>query len=306
MEQAFGALFPQLPRGLRFFPELSPVPPPACNLINDMLPVWQERLAELLQCAGFGRRQKAETFFRQYPALLTCRGTLTDITQKPYEDITAFEYAVKVKDSYFVKKVVEFLETYQGKDKYEIAADLLKQFDRHFSEERLASVNGFIEASNAWRDAYPERSWDKRNYHFVRDIGGAQAHFEAHILQRYCNLTPFTPLPKFDEPDLPESLWFYNWSGGRTDSLLITSPGSTGNFALLRRGGRAAGSAGRSAGVAWTCRLLDIDCAAVDALDKARTTDLLALRARLVSILAPMDSIEAHAPTPGYSFADPS
>lgn len=92
---------------------------------------------DLLHCAGFGMRTKAETTFSAYRRSLLWRGKLTDIAKETYEDITAFEYAVMVKDSHFVRKVVDFLEKYQGEDKREIVANLLEQFDRYFSEERL-------------------------------------------------------------------------------------------------------------------------------------------------------------------------
>ena len=277
---------------------------PCPKLIKENL------LTELLHCVGFGMRAKAKTIFMGYPELLLRRGTLTDIAKSTYEEITAFEYAVKAKDSYFVRNVINFLETYHDKDRHEIAADLLKQFDSRFSEECLASVNGFIEACNAWRTAFPNRTVPEQDYHFVQDVGGSQAHFEAHILQRYCNLTPFYPLPKFDEPALLENLSLANWGRGQVDSLLTQAPGGAGGFTLIR--GRAEFRAwrarGRAVDVGWDPVVagLEIDCTAVDALDKARTADLLSLRAQLEKLQSPVDSLESHAPTPGCSSSVPS
>lgn len=298
-ELAFGAVFPQLPPRLGFFPPHPSIPDSVCSSINDMLPIWQERLARLLDCAGFGRRQEAETLFKEFPALLKCRGTLTDIAKKTYEDITAFEYVVQVKDAYFARKVVDFLETYQGEDKMELAADLLKQFERSFSEDSLSSVTEFINACKTWFGTYAKQTDEEKERDFVQVVGEAQASFEAHILQEYCHPDrSFIPTPKFNEPDLTEFLSIYNPKSFRRISLLTTSPGVTGNSALLRGNSDEPILGGGGAG--WMVAVfVEIDCDAMDALDKARTADLLALRGRLVSIVTPVGSLELHAHTPG-------
>ncbi|KTD44714.1 hypothetical protein [Legionella quateirensis] len=269
-------------------------------------------LEDLLHYAGFGMRTKAETIFRIYPSLLVWRGKLTDIAKMTYEKITAFEYAVLVKDSYFVRKVVDFLETYHGEDKRELVTNLLEQFDRCFNRERLAAVNGFIEASDAWRAAFLTRNWPDRDRHFVQDVGESQAKFPAHILQEYCHPTrSFEPTPKFSEAELPECLDFYNCNNRAMASLLAYSPGGTSNFALLRaaRCGGVGGTGGNRD--VWERAGqqqgdLEIDCVAMDALDRARTTDLLALRERLAAILTADDSLTPNAPMPGCSSSVPS
>lgn len=293
-EKAIKALLPQIGKSPAFFKPN--------RVISEMLPILEARFAKLLYCVGHGQRMEAEQLFKAGPGLLLWRGNLTDIAKKTYEDSTVFEYAVKVKDSYFVRKVINFLETYQGKERKEIVADLLEQFDRSFNEERLASVNGFIEASNAWRAAFPNRTWDERDRHFVQDVGEAQAKFPAHILQEYCHPTrSFDPTPQFNEAELPESLDFCNWNSGSTPTLLITSPGVSGNFTLIR------GDALRAAvGGLWFRVPLEVDCAAVDALDKARTVDLLELRKRLAAVLTVKDSHELHEPALSCSSSVPS
>ncbi|CAM3016535.1 hypothetical protein [Legionella worsleiensis] len=245
-------------------------------------------------------RTKAETIFKIYPSFLVLRSTLTDIAKMTYENITAFEYAVLVKDSYFVRKVVDFLETYKGEDKSEIVTNILEQFDRCFSNGRLAVVHGFLEASNAWCADFPNRTLEERVHHLVEDVGEAQAKFPAHILQEYCHpIRAFDPIPKFSEAELPESLNFYNWNCLQTTSILVSSPGVSGDFALLR-------GEKEDAQVGWPMpdrdrrarRSLVIDCAALDALDKARTADLLDLRVRLVSIQTADDFLELNTPIP--------
>lgn len=303
-ESILNTLLIQLGKNPGFFKSKSPEDP-VPSVIDPMLPIWQDRLAILLDCAGFGRRLEAESLFKAFPALLLWRGKLTDIAKKTYENITAFEYAVKAKDSYFARKVVNFIETYQGNDRREVAEDLLEQFDRSFSKERLASVNGFIEASNTWCTTYPKRTWSEIDKHFILDVGESQTHFEAHILQRYCNLGSFDSMPQFNEPDLPENLSFHNMNGDHTDSLLTNSPGGVGNFVLVRTGEWMGKVHGRS----WSKfpSNLKVDCAAVVALDKARTADLLELRERLVSIiLKSVDSLESDVSMPSCSSSYPN
>ena len=173
---AYNALLPTLrEKPCCFKSQDEPFP----SVIEEML------LSQLLFCAGFGRRREAESIYKEYSVLLLRCGRLLDIAKNNYENITAFEYAVKAKDSHFVRMVVEFIETYQGKDRNEIAANLLTQFERTFSNERLASVNRYIEACIAWRAAYSNRSLLENDKHFAQDVSASQADFEAHILQEY-------------------------------------------------------------------------------------------------------------------------
>lgn len=259
------------------------------------IPIWEERASvKLLDCVSFGRRREAATYFNAWPGLLVWRGTLTDIAHNTYENIAAFEYAVLVKDSYFVRDVIDLLEVYQGENRHRIVADLIKQFDKYFSEERLAAVTRFINACDAWRTAIRGHIWHEDRYHFVQGIVQAQKRFPAHVLQEYCHPDrSFGRVPEFNESSLPEELSFCHFGTGLSGSLLTEPPGVAGNAALLRAGGKVAWLvAGQAEGI--FDRFLAKDCAAMEALDKARTAELLRLRARLLSILTPPNSPESH------------
>lgn len=249
------------------------------HLIKDHI------FADLLYYAGFGKRTKAKDIIMAYPEFLLRRGNLIDISRTTYEDITVFAYAVKVKDSHLVKKIVDFLETYQGHDKNKIVTDLLKQFDCSFNPELLSSVSEFIEACNTLDANAPNLTYDEMYLFFIQSIGKAQTHFTAHVLQEYCHpFRSFKPEPKFNETNLPENLSFYNWNGPKSDdSLLTTSPGIAGNFVLLR-GKLPHYAAGRDMVFTADMDNLKDDCVALYALDRARTTDLLLLRNRLMLI----------------------
>ena len=104
-------------------------------------------------------------------------------------------------------------------------------------------------------------------------------------------------MPKFNEAELPENIDFFNWYNVG-QSLLMNPPGVSSNFVLIR--GSSTDVVFGQAFRPWG-ELYKIDCAAVNALDKARTSDLLALRERLALMLTAEDSHELHAPAPGCS-----
>lgn len=259
---------------------------------------------------GFGMRTKAETIFKSYPKSLLRRFTFTDIAKDNYENSTVFEYAVRVKDSYFVKKVVNFLETYPGEDRYEIVTSLIEQFDKCFSEQQLASVTRFINACQAWATASGDsdnRSLAERDEALIQNIGESQAKFPAHILHEYCHTTNlFDPTLSFSKDELPECLNFYHGTNYTMESLLVFSPGVLSNFALLCYFTGVVGVFSlkrKDDGLFWGTDCLQQNSAAMKALDAARTTDLSKLKERLVSIRMAENSHESQPPvaTTGFS-----
>lgn len=216
------------------------------------------------------------------------------------------------KDYYFVKKVVEFLETTQDKLKFQLTATLGKQFSSHFSTARLPSLGRFFRAFRSWCQAERNLTVDKENNKlFLEVVGEAQAHLEAHILQRYCHPTsPLRQTSTLNEDDLPEDLLFnYRFGEGKKDSLiaslLSTSPGVDGDFVLLR-GDRTKGCIGSLYFTQEDIRYLHKDILALEALDKALTTGLMKLDERMVLIMKSRSSPESHVPMPGGSSPVPS
>jgi len=265
------------------------------EVLDSKSPRLQEKLIRLLRCAGFGGRLEAETIFKETPALLLMRGDLTDMPGKSYTDITAFEYVVRAKDVYFFRRVLNFLEPYEGKDKSKIIVDLLAQFNRSFSEDCLASISGFNEAYDFWC----RRPRHERPEHFVQDLGEAQVHLEAHILQAYCHpTTSFNYNPDFIKNDLPESFTFKDLHRSCLRSLLSTSPGCKGDFVLGRTYEAAAvGNPGED-----TCAVgqqIGMDCSRLANMDKELTAELLILKARLEDMAK--NALELDASTPDDS-----
>ncbi|KTD35593.1 hypothetical protein Lmor_1040 [Legionella moravica] len=73
-EKSLKALLPQIEK-LPFF--FKPI-----RVIKDMLPIWEDRFAKLVDCVGYGRRLEAEKLFKVGPGLLLWRGNLTDLAKK--------------------------------------------------------------------------------------------------------------------------------------------------------------------------------------------------------------------------------
>ncbi|MGQ3892332.1 hypothetical protein [Legionella sp. CNM-4043-24] len=325
---ALRALSPREGKRVGFFHEMkAPLPAP-------MSPLWQEMLARLLHCAGFGLREEAATIFKDYPGILLWRGNLTDFSGKTYENITAFEYAVKAKDACFIEHVVCFLEHYSGQHKIALAQELIEQFSGSFNENRLDSVDKFIKAVAEWCKEFPTLFWsepdatsdsvevqDWDNYvspsyqhiangyqRCVELVGGAQAQFEAHILQRYCNLESFYPLPTFNETSLPEQIQIVNWYSEQNEPLIpVMPPGAARTFIIVRAGWSEGAHTDRVRMGEFEDEIatdpeqtefyddLTFDCEALDALDKARTAQLLMLKARLELIIQPENRPETEA-----------
>lgn len=251
------------------------------------------QLAGLLSCAGFSRRAEAETIFKPHPVLLTACGSLTDNTKTTYPSISAFGYVVMKKDIFFIKKVADFLEVYEGEDKSELMQNLLAQFQEHFNEDLLKSVQNFISICKTLKEL-PSRNEEEiaqRDKFFIEEVGSAQTQFEAHILHLYCSGQMGLFGFDFKESGLPEDLSFLHFpldgSVGKR-SLNDLTPGPSDHFALVTKNRTVFGLSKTSysqffGGIG---HFLQNDCNQLVTWDKELTSAMLKLKDRFELIAA--------------------
>lgn len=135
-------------------------------------------------------------------------------------------------------------------------------------------------------------NFDKWNYHQQVEawmkVGKAQREVPAHIAHEYCRPDrSFSPLPSFNEENLPRTLAFDNRTGIAGKSWFPLSSSSSGldfDFALMR-GSRERGmwqvARGASAGEAVDEAVAVVDLASVRHLDEVRIADLTQSRENL-------------------------
>jgi hypothetical protein len=254
-------------------------------------PIVQKLQAQkFLHCVARGQQKEAEDLLKANPDanFLLEEGTFTDYSGRTF-NCTAYEYAYWAKD----KHMLRMLEQYIVQDEATkeellnrctaieahglnyLQHDIPITGSKHFDLQPLETAyNEYIKAHDAWRDTNFSNAGEAALVTAWMNVGMAQRELPTHYVNEYFRKErSFDPLPKFDEPDLPREITFYNYNTGRVESLFplkISATAGLGvDFAFGQRarwgGFGTRGGARRGAGH---------DLAAVSRLDAIRTEDL--------------------------------
>ncbi len=264
---------------------------------------------KLLLQVMHGEQEKARKILKRHPGLLEMTGEATDYSGRKF-NTTAFRYALWALDTrYMCNMMLDCLpDSPQGEA---IKQALLMQLKAHEQDGVLYKLNGvtiheahydfspLIEALetyvNNFDDWYAANNFDAVRNQWYKVVGLAQLYVPAHVAQHYCDPDEsFGPTPQFNKKTFKRALEFYNYVT-RKHEFWFTAVSSTSglgvNFGIMRAT-RAAGCVGGVEAFPLGRGALStrVDLAAVTALCKVRTLDLVLLMQRLEGLVKKLDA----------------
>lgn len=249
---------------------------------------------KLLLQVMHGEQDKAEEILKRHPELLEMTGEATDYSGRTF-NTTAFRYALWALDTRYMCNMMLDCLPYSPQGKA-IKQALLTQFKAHEQDGVLYKLNGvtihemhydfspLIEALQTYVNNYHDWSatnnFDAMTNQWAKVVGLAQRYVPAHVAQHYCDPDEsFDPTPQFNKKTFKRALGFYNYITDKREFWFAPVSSTSGlgvNFGIFR----ALRSRGwRGAHASLLASLLDL--AAMTALCKVRTLDLVPLMQRL-------------------------
>jgi hypothetical protein len=226
---------------------------------------------------AYGEQEQAEMILREDPTLLLEKGEITDYSDRTFKGITAFQYALWALDRHMWTMILKYLPPEEAAKQLRDHVDNKKAYkDMHGDYYDFAPL---IDAMQTYVNNCENRTDNHNLKHWSDVVGGAQLLVPAHVANEYCRADrSFDPTPTFKEDMLPRSLSFDNYIIPADSHWYISRLGL--NFAVLRSASECASAAGRMA--MWD-RLARTDLAALPALCKVRTDELIELKQQLLN-----------------------
>jgi len=177
-----------------------------------------------------GEQDKAEAMLRSKPALASYSGTVTDLSERRFTNITAFQYALWAMDWHMWTMLLKYLSKPEAAAQARALEEDGTEYGNHFDLNELPqALDTYIKHYNSWDNSM-------RTKHWCKVVGRAQRQLPAHVVNEYCRLDrSFRHTPTFTETSLPRTRAIYvnkpddEWfsvvySGGRIgDSFAVAS-----------------------------------------------------------------------------------
>ncbi len=228
-------------------------------------------VTQFLRLVAEGEQDKAEALLSANPALALASGSVTDLSERRFANITAFQYALWAMDWHMWTMLLKYLPKPEAAAQARALEADGTEHGAHFNLNELPQVlNTYIENYNSWDDSMRAHQWCKV-------VGGAQRRLPAHVVNEYCRPDrSFHPTPTFTDTRLPrtraidEYVWDNEWFSADVWVIGVSA-------AIL---GAWDTPVGRPEGVgAWeTCK---VDLAALQSLSTVRTQQLESLLSAL-------------------------
>jgi hypothetical protein len=172
---------------------------------SDQKTVEQTAVNELLKHVAEGEQDKAEKMLEKNPELLLSPGIVTDLSERKFEKVTAFQYALWAMDWRMWEMIQGYLPEEEQAKQFSIwnskeGKDL--PHGKHFSLQPLIDeLQIYVDqADKVWN--YDQQATD----HWCKKVGGQQKRLPAHVVNEYCYpRRSFDPCPEFKEKVLPRS-----------------------------------------------------------------------------------------------------
>jgi hypothetical protein len=257
----------------------------------------QKMANKLLLQVMHGEQEKAAKILKLHPELLTMTGTATDYSGRTFET-TAFRYALWALDTRYmcnmmldclpyseegevIKQALLTQYRAQARDGLDYKLNGVTIHETHYDFSPIkAALQIYIINYTDWED---NENLDAMTHQWSRVVGLAQRYVPAHVAQHYCDPDEsFHPTPSFNKKTFVRSLEFHNDFKHQNEFWFAPFSPTSGlgvDFGILRLWSRARGVWAERLGM-WTAGA-HVDLAALTALCKVRTGDLVPLRQRL-------------------------
>lgn len=173
---------------------------------------YAKDVSQLLLHVVRGEQDEAEAMLKAKPLLAQLSGDITDLSDRKFTNITAFQYAYWAVDVFMCEMIVGLRRVKQG-DSYAYeqkpapylseaaAAAQIAAWECHTDANKHGknfSFNRLLTAYDDLEKHWDNWGWGKIEQHWCTVIGEAQRKLPAHVIQEYT--TPeraFDPLPTF-------------------------------------------------------------------------------------------------------------
>lgn len=177
-----------------------------------------EKIEGFLKHVVKGEQDKAEEVLKKIPGLALKKGTVMDLSQREFKNISGFQYALWALDWHMWRMLLKYI------DKEEAAFQLRElekkgtAYGKHFNLQPLIeALNTYVRNQEAWNNKvdFPKREW-----YLCHRIGSNQLLLPVHIVNEYCHPDrPFFPPPQFTEKTLPRSTELFVGRGEDRNAL---------------------------------------------------------------------------------------
>ena len=168
--------------------------------IKEPPPMPSKALGQLLQFVVEGEQDKAEALIRENKNLLLHAGTVTDLSNREFKQITAFQYALWALDWHMWRMIQKYLPREAQAKQLQMLETQGTEHDKHFS------LRGLIDTLQMYVDKF--YSWDssQRDNYWIKVVGGEQKQLPVHVVNEYCRGDrAFEPCPSEWKSKLPRT-----------------------------------------------------------------------------------------------------
>lgn len=179
-------------------PKTMPITPTPKAYIPS--PRTKSQITQIFKHIGYGEQDLAETMLVDNPKLTLLHGDLTDCSQRTWQNITAYQYALLALDYHMWNMLHKYMDT----------KEIRAQLEELNSNATLNEEGWAIKAT--WTTKWPSIGWislikalDKyiEKYDgniWYQQVGGAQLMLPAHVINEYSHPSrPFYPCPTWGD-----------------------------------------------------------------------------------------------------------
>jgi hypothetical protein len=147
-----------------------------------------------------GEQEKAEALLKANSSLALSKGTVTDLSERTFKNITAFQYAVWALDWHMWRMLLKYMSPEAATMQFQELEDKGTAHGKHFSLSPLIEVlNTYVKNYDAWGGGRCQAHWQ-------RQVGSRQRLLPMSVVNEYCHPNrSFVPVPRFEEVGLRRS-----------------------------------------------------------------------------------------------------
>ena len=181
------------------------------EIVDNIIYSIPLELTKFLTHVVKGEQSQAEKMLKKNRHLALAPGTITDHTERTFNNITGFQYAVWALDWHMWRMIQKYLpkEAAQSQALGFTTGPWVKQHGVQTNWQNLLDAYKYY--LDNYSNLFKASKWTELHNIWLKQIGGSQKLLPMHVFHEYCHPDrPFDPVPDFTKGSLPRSLpdWF--------------------------------------------------------------------------------------------------
>jgi hypothetical protein len=133
------------------------------------------------------------------------KGAITDLSGRPFENITGFQYALWALDWSMWTMLLKYLSPEKAASQL---SDLERNDTQHGPHFRFEPLLGTLDTYRKQHEPlYKAKRYEEMDRLWNTGVGSEQRWLPAHVIHEYCRQDrAFHPIPDFSDPRLPRSM----------------------------------------------------------------------------------------------------